>query len=74
MISCMSIDKVYFINTLSPNMEKEYLSWTEKNKISSQKEIYLILRSIMLLKMCRGVDRIDEETFNEETAKLKKKY
>ena len=70
----MSIDKVYFINTLSPNMEKEYLSWTEKNKISSQKEIYLILRSIMFLKMCRGVDRIDEETFNEETAKLKKKY
>ena len=55
-------------------MEKEYLAWADKNKISSQKEIYLILRSIMFVKMCRGVDRIDEETFNEETAKLKKKY
>ena len=44
-------------------MQTEYLSWAEKNKMSNQKEVYLVLRSIMFLKMCRGVDRIDEETF-----------
>ena len=44
-------------------MQTEYLSWAEKNKISNQKDVYVILRSIMFLKMCRGADRIDDQTF-----------
>jgi hypothetical protein len=55
-------------------MQTEYLSWAEKNKISNHKDVYLVLRSIMFLKMCQGVDKISEETFKEEAAKLKKKY
>jgi hypothetical protein len=55
-------------------MQTEYLSRAEKNKISNHKDVYLVLRSIMFLKMCQGVDRISEETFKEEAAKLKKKY
>lgn len=46
-------------------MQNEYLSWAEKNKISNQKDVYLVLRSIVFLKMCQGVDRINEQAFKE---------